>query len=142
VIEGADNLATKFLAADACFLTQVPLVQAGVVRWDGWALGWAPQRGAACLRCVFEDIPQDRVETCADAGVVGPAVGVVGALQSAIALELLQHPATAPTPMWSYSALQGRVRRFTPQPRSQCPLCSGEISELKMERYQPPEYAA
>ncbi len=72
VVEGADNLATKFLVADAARLSNVPVVQAGAVRWGGWALCSTPQ--SACLRCLFEDIPRDRVETCAEAGVVGPVV--------------------------------------------------------------------
>ena len=87
VVEGADNLATKFLVADAAHLAGVPAVQAGAVRWAGWALCALP--GSACLRCLFEDIPRDRIETCAEAGVVGPVVGVLGGLQAALVFRLL-----------------------------------------------------
>ena len=66
----------------------VPVVQAGAVRWAGWAFCALPD--SACLRCLFEDIPRDGIETCAEAGVVGPVVGVLGGLEAALVFRLLQ----------------------------------------------------
>jgi len=142
VIEGADNMATKFLAADACALTHTPCVQAGIIRWQGWAFAQIAGPSHPCLRCVFEDMPQDRVETCATAGVVGPAVGVVAALQARLCLQLVAKRETPHSPLWSYDGLAGRIRRLAPRPRPDCPLCSGEISEIYLERYLPPDCAA
>ena len=132
VVEGADNLATKFLVADAAHLAGVPAVQAGAVRWSGWAFCGLP--GAACLRCLFEDIPRDRVETCAEAGVVGPVVGVLGALQAAFLYRWLagERPAGE---LWHYEALRGALRRTHVRRRGECSLCSGEIQDLRQERY-------
>jgi adenylyltransferase/sulfurtransferase len=141
VIEGADNFATKFLIADACALTGTPVVQAGAVRWVGWALGALPG-DTACLRCVFEDIPRGQQETCADAGVVGPVVGVVGALQAAIALRLLHGDRSAAGVLWSYDALSGALRSRAIRRQPHCPLCTGRITDTDMSRYVPPECAA
>jgi len=141
VLEGADNFATKFLVADACALTRTPLVQAGAVRWVGWALGAVPGV-SACLRCVFEDVPRGEQETCADAGVVGPVVGVLGALQAAIALRLLCGDAGAAGMLWSYEGLSGALRSRRIAGRSGCELCSGRITDTPMSRYAPPECAA
>lgn len=139
VVEGADNFATKFLAADACQLAGVPLVQAGAVRWGGWALATLPGQ-SACMRCVFEDIPRDRVETCAEAGVVGPVVGVLGAIQAALALRILHGDTRAAGELWSYRGLAeqplraSRIRR-----RRGCLGCDTTIpSPLTVERYAPP----
>lgn len=141
VVEGADNFATKFLVADAGRLSGVPTVQAGAVRWAGWALATVPGR-SACLRCVFEDIPRDRVETCAEAGVIGPVVGAVGALEAALGLRLLAGDRTAAGELWSYQALDGRLRRTPVAPRPDCPLCAGDIEDLRAERYAAPSCAA
>ena len=132
VVEGADNLATKFLVADAARLAGVPAVQAGAVRWAGWAFCALPD--SACLRCLFEDIPRDQVETCAEAGVVGPVVGVLGGLEAALALRLLQGERPGGE-LWHYDALKGALRKTFVRRRSDCPLCAGEIQDLRMERY-------
>lgn len=132
VAEGADNLATKFLVADAAVLAGVPAVQAGAVRWAGWAFCSVPE--SACLRCLFEDIPRDRVETCAEAGVIGPVVGVLGALQAALVLRLLRGERPGGE-LWHYQALQGALRKTFVRRREDCPLCAGEIKDLRMERY-------
>ena len=132
VIEGADNLATKFLVADAARLAGVPAIQAGAVRWSGWAYCALPS--SACLRCLFEDIPRDRVETCAEAGVVGPVVGVLGALEAAFALRLLggERPGGE---LWHYDGLRGVLRKTFVRRRTDCALCNGEIQDLRVERY-------
>ncbi|MGB5697471.1 MAG: HesA/MoeB/ThiF family protein [Polyangiales bacterium] len=132
VVEGADNLATKFLVADAAHLRGVPAIQAGAVRWSGWALCALP--GSACLRCLFEDIPRGRIETCADAGVVGPVVGVVGGIEAALALRVLRGERPGGE-LWHYDALRGAPRKTFVRRRDDCPLCSGEIQDLRTERY-------
>lgn len=132
VVEGADNLATKFLVADAAHLAGVPAVQAGVVRWAGWAFCALP--GSACLRCLFEDIPRGQVETCAEAGVVGPVVGVLGGLEAALVFRLLQGERPGGE-LWHYDALKGALRKTFVRRRSDCPLCAGEIKDLRIERY-------
>jgi adenylyltransferase/sulfurtransferase len=132
VIEGADNLATKFLVTDAARLSAVPAVQAGAVRWAGWAFCALPD--SACLRCLFEDIPRDRIDSCAEAGVVGPVVGVLGGLEAAFAIRLLRGERPGGE-LWHYDALKGSLRKTFVRRRRDCPLCAGEIQDLRMERY-------
>jgi len=135
VLEGADNFATKFLVADACALAAIPCVQAGAVRWSGWALACANRRPhGLCMRCVFEDIPRDRVETCATAGVVGPVVGVLGALQARLAVAWARRESIDGR-LYSYHGLEGRLRRRRVRPRADCPHARGAIQDLRPERY-------
>ena len=140
VLECGDNFATKFMAADACRLAKVPVVQAGAVRWVGWTM--ASSDASACIRCVFEDVPRAQAETCAEAGVVGPVVGVLGALQAALGLRVLRGRAATAGTLLHYQALPGRLRERRLDRRAGCPLCSGEITTMDMARYIPPECAA
>lgn len=135
IVDGADNFATKFLVGDAGKLASVPVVQAGAVRFGGWALAVARSESGPCVRCVFEDIPRGMPESCASLGVLGPVVGVLGALQAALALALLLEDTRSAGRLFSYEALSGVLRRRKLARRPACPLCSGQILDLEPERY-------
>jgi molybdopterin/thiamine biosynthesis adenylyltransferase len=99
VVDGSDNLATKFLANDAAVLTGKPLVHAAAVETWGQLLT-VPVAGRPCYRCLFEELPAADAgagDSCAEAGVLGPVPGVLGAMQASEALRLLrgQRPAFA-----------------------------------------------
>lgn len=141
VVEGSDNYPTKFMIADACALRGIASVQAGAVRWVGWAFGNLPG-SSPCLRCVFEDVPQGPDRGCSVAGVLGPVVGVIGALQAAIALSLLGGRASAAGVLHHYQALHGGLRRTRVTRRESCPLCTGRIRDIDASRYLPGDCAA
>jgi len=122
-------------------LASVPCVQAGAVRWVGWSMGALPGV-SACLRCAFEDIPRGPDRGCSEAGVLGPVVGVIGALQASIALRLLLGDATAAGVLHHYRGLTGTLRRRRLARSTACPSCSGAIRTLDAARYLPQECAA
>jgi molybdopterin/thiamine biosynthesis adenylyltransferase len=110
----------------------------------GWALGSLPGQ-SACLRCVFEDIPEGPDRGCATAGVIGPVVGVLGALQAAIALRMLsegERARAAAGVLHHYRALVGGLRQNRIERRPNCPSCNGEITHLDRARYMPRDCAA
>jgi molybdopterin/thiamine biosynthesis adenylyltransferase len=132
VVEGADNFPTKFLVADACALAKVPVVHAAAVRLHGTVLAVA-RGGKPCYRCVFEDLPGD-APTCETAGVLGPMVGVIGALQADLALSLLEGQDVGGT-LVSYDAGRDFLRRSRIHGRGDCALCTGRIDDLDERRY-------
>ncbi len=136
VVEGADNFATKFLAADAGFLEQRPVVHGSAVRWSAtvWAVGPA---GAPCYRCLFEDVPFGEAQAnCAEAGILGPVAGLAGALMADLALRVV---AGSPPfgAVYTYDGLADRLRSVEVPPRESCPLCgrSRSIFDTDETRY-------
>jgi molybdopterin/thiamine biosynthesis adenylyltransferase len=89
VCDGSDNLETKFLVNDACVALGRPFVIAGVLRAAGQVFPVRPGRDA-CYRCLFEAPPGEpgEIDTCADAGVLGPTCGIVAAWQARAARAL------------------------------------------------------
>jgi molybdopterin/thiamine biosynthesis adenylyltransferase len=138
VLEGADNFATKFLAADACAIAGVPVVHASAVRWVGTALA-VGRAGRPCYRCLFEDPPGGPdAPNCAEAGVMGPVVGVVAAAQVDLALALLDGRDVAGE-LVTFDGRTGTLRRRTIVRRHDCPLCG---DEPRIGRIEPQTYAA
>jgi molybdopterin/thiamine biosynthesis adenylyltransferase len=138
VIEGSDNFATKFLVADACALAGVAVVHGAAVRWYGTALAVGPG-GRPCYRCLFEDLPNDHSPNCAEAGVMGPVVGVVGAIQADLALRLLGGPeaSSAYGALVTFDGKADVLRRRTLAPRPDCDLCGAgaRIRRIDADRY-------
>jgi molybdopterin/thiamine biosynthesis adenylyltransferase len=138
VLEGADNFATKFLVADACLLGGVPVVHASAVRWVGTALAVGP-RGGPCYRCLFEDVPfGEDAPNCAEAGVLGPVVGVVAAVQVDLALARLDGAPVAGE-LATFDGRTGALRRRAVPARRVCALCG---SAPRIRRIAPETYAA
>ena len=135
VVEGSDNFATKFLVADACAIAKVAVVHGAAVRWHGTALA-VGAKGKPCYRCLFEDIPHEHVQNCAEAGVMGPAVGVVAALQADLALQLIEGR-DARGMLVTFDGTTDRVRRHVVSARASCALCGNPktISGIDRSRY-------
>lgn len=137
VLEGADNFATKFLAADACHLEGRPVVHGAGIRWIGTA--WAvPPLGRPCYRCLFEQPPTGPQPNCDSAGVMGPVVGITGALMAELGLRLLAGRAPH-AELWTLDGKTDNLRKVRISARVDCPLCGDEpsIRDIDEARYVP-----
>jgi len=94
VVDCSDNFATRYVVSDTCFNEKKPLVTAAVGQFDGSLTTLKPHEFGAdgkpnpTYRCLFPEPPPDGLlPTCAEAGVLGALVGVIGSLQ---ALEVIK----------------------------------------------------
>jgi molybdopterin/thiamine biosynthesis adenylyltransferase len=87
VVDCSDSFETRYTVNAACCAARIGLVEAGVLGMSGLVMGIRPGEGA-CYRCAFPAPPPD-APSCATAGVLGPAAGVIGSLQALEALKLL-----------------------------------------------------
>jgi molybdopterin/thiamine biosynthesis adenylyltransferase len=96
VVDGSDNFATRYALADACEAARRPLVTAAVGRFDGSLTTLVPYGVGADgvanprWRDLFPAPPPDgTVANCAEAGILGAVVGVLGTLQACEVVKLL-----------------------------------------------------
>ena len=113
------------------------------MRWVGtaWAVSAA---GAPCYRCLFEDVPPGAQQGCSEAGVMGPVVGLCGALLADLALRVLGGDASAFGSLYTYDGQRDQLRQVSAARRPGCPLCgsSPSIVEIEELRYTAPSCAA
>ena len=124
VIDCSDSFETRYAVNKACCEAQIDLVEGGVVGWNGLVMTIVPGR-TACYRCAFPTQPED-AQSCAEAGVLGPAAGVIGSIQALEALKFLtgaQAPlvdAFVQVDLATYETTTVNVRR-----RPDCADCGG-----------------
>jgi adenylyltransferase/sulfurtransferase len=89
VIDGSDNLATKFLTNDVAVAQGTPYSHGGVLGFLGQTMTVVPGL-SACYRCLFTaPPPPGEIPSCQEAGILGPVAGTIGITQAAQAVAFL-----------------------------------------------------
>ncbi|TPE50815.1 HesA/MoeB/ThiF family protein [Amaricoccus solimangrovi] len=127
VIDGSDNFATRYAVNAACVALGIPLLSAAMSQWEGQVALFDPARGGPCYRCLFPEPPAEGLApSCAEAGVIGPLPGVLGAL---LALEAVKHLAGAGRGLRGrlllFDGLRAETRQLRVSARADCPDCGG-----------------
>jgi molybdopterin/thiamine biosynthesis adenylyltransferase len=86
IIDAADSFAVTYVLSDACRDAGKALVSASVLGLMGYVGVFCG--GAPSYRAVFPELPR-AAGSCAQSGVLGTAVGVIGTLQAHLTLALL-----------------------------------------------------
>lgn len=126
VVDGLDNLESRYLLNDACVKHGKPWIYTAVLATYGMSMPIVPGKGP-CLRCLFPSPPAPgAIPTCAQAGILGPVPKALAAIQAATALALLlESPAGQPgellyLDLWTRRAQTVQVKRA-----ENCPTCVG-----------------
>jgi adenylyltransferase/sulfurtransferase len=121
VADGSDNAETRYLLSDACYFAKRTLVFGAVGPFDGYVSTFKPhvrdETGAPypTYRCLFpEGPPPGTVPNCAEVGVLGAVVGVIGTLQATeILKEILGIGTSLAGRLMVYDALAARFEMLT-----------------------------
>jgi molybdopterin-synthase adenylyltransferase len=124
VLDCSESAATRYVLNAACCAAGVPLIVGGVGGWSGLVMAIRPGE-TACYRCAFPDPPADALPG-ARQGMLGPAAGTIGSLQSLEALKLLSGAAAPLRDAFIQLDLASLdMLRVTCARRPDCPDCSG-----------------
>lgn len=133
ILDGTDNFEARFLINDVAILTGTPWIYTGAIGAEGLVWPLNPPR-TPCLRCLLEEPPAGGdVDTCDSAGVLGPAVGVVGSWAALEAMKILAgkepHVDLVRFGFWE------NERQFLQPPAQRCRFCRDRVTEFLDARW-------
>ena len=139
VVDGTDNIPTRYLIDDACHLLSIPWVYGSIHRFEGQVSFFSSKENRRYRDLFPEAPPASALQNCAQAGVFGVLPGVVGSLQ---ATEVIKHI------IGMGSSLVGRLLIYDAESMTMQTLQFGaldskpEINDLSLsqELYDDPTY--
>jgi adenylyltransferase/sulfurtransferase len=128
VIDGLDNMRTRYLVNRACAKLGIPYVFGAAIGIEGNLSVFAPPE-TPCLECVFPNVDNDYLLTCDVRGVLGVTPGIIGTMQAMETVKVL-------TGMGSALKSKLMICDFSDMyftiidifKRENCPACKGIIT--------------
>lgn len=122
IIDGCDNLPTRYALNDAAVKAGKPVVHGSILRFEGRVTVFAPE--GPCYRCLYPE-PPDACPSCAEAGVLGVLPGVIGTLQATEAIKwILGAGELLVGRLLMYDALLTSFKTLQLARDPQCPICA------------------
>jgi molybdopterin/thiamine biosynthesis adenylyltransferase len=127
ILDGSDNFDTRYLVNKVACDLGIPLISGALSQWEGQISTFDPAHGPPCYRCIFPERPAPHLApSCAEAGVLGPLPGVIGAMMAAEAVkEITKAGEGLRGRLLIWDALYTEARLITVQAREGCPVCAG-----------------
>lgn len=89
VIDGTDNVNTRYLINDTCLDTQTPWIYAAVSGFELQLALFAQAAETPCYRCLFGGLTNADAANCSQEGVLGPVPGMAAMIQVTEAIKCL-----------------------------------------------------
>ncbi|TET71498.1 MAG: NAD(P)H-binding protein [Candidatus Aminicenantes bacterium] len=89
VLDGTDNMQTRFLINDVCVKSKIPWIYTAAVGTYGMMMTIVPGR-TPCFRCLLPDVPEPgSLPTCDTAGVLNTIPAIIASIESTEAIKIL-----------------------------------------------------
>lgn len=135
ILDGTDNLQTRFLINDVCVKHRIPWVYAGAVGTNGMVMPIVSDR-TPCFRCLVPSLPgPGLLQTCDIAGVLNTIPTLIASIECTLAFQILTGRFEAGEGSTTYlthvDAWQQTFDRMMVGRRVDCPCCGkGEMDFL------------
>lgn len=129
ILDGLDNLETRFLINDFALKHRIPWIYGGAIASSGMTMTIIPGI-TPCLRCIHPVLPDPvSLPTCETAGIVNTVPAVIGALQATEAIKLIVGDKPNKE-LISIDIWKGIFDCLQIKPLKDCPACNGRYDFL------------
>lgn len=133
ILDGLDNMETRFLINDVSLKHKVPWVYGGAIASVGMTMTIIPGQ-TACLRCAFPGLDGSvELATCETAGIVGTVPAIIGSLQATEAIKILVGDKGISRGLLFIDVWENDFLRLTVEPSDECPACHGKYEALQAQ---------
>ncbi|MCP4876544.1 MAG: HesA/MoeB/ThiF family protein [Gammaproteobacteria bacterium] len=124
VLDCSDNYPTRFEVNRYCVETATRLVTGAAIRLEGQIMNYQPDADSACYQCLYTHA-YGAEESCELEGVLGPVVGVIGAMQAVQTLLILAGQGQEMVDrLLLFDALSMQWQSVTLPRNPNCPICA------------------
>ncbi|MGQ9460421.1 MAG: ThiF family adenylyltransferase [Candidatus Bathyarchaeaceae archaeon] len=134
VVDGLDNMETRYLINRACTKHRIPYVFGAAIGIEGNLSVFAPPE-TPCLECLVPGLDDSQLPTCQTRGVLGATTGIIGTMQAMETVKLLA--GIGETLKGKLMICDFRDMYFGTiniYKRPDCPVCQGEVAKPTVSR--------
>ncbi len=124
VVDCTDNTRARQLINRGCLANAVPLVSGSALGWEGQMIAFDfSQFRRLCFSCVVHENTAEPLFNCANSGVLGPILGVVGSLQAVTVLRIILGEFEQHGLMQRYDGKRGQWLSLNCAAMDDCSVC-------------------
>lgn len=122
VMDGTDNIETRFLINDACVKNSIPWVYSGATATYGMSMNILP--GGPCFRCLIAHVPKaGSIPTCDTIGVIPTIPAGIGAISCTEAVKTIMGREDVSRNLILYDIWDQTYYSIKVQKREECDCC-------------------
>jgi sulfur-carrier protein adenylyltransferase/sulfurtransferase len=134
VVDGLDNMATRYVVNRACMKMRIPYVFGAAIGMEGNLSVFASPE-TPCLECVLPNLSDNELLKCDTRGVLGATPGIIGAMQAFEAIKVLAEvgqPLKGKLMICDFTDMSFTSIDIAKRPS--CPACEGTLPPQLRER--------
>lgn len=126
VLDCSDNFDTRHLINKHCFDAQKTLISGAAIRAEGqfMVFDFTHQPDAPCYHCLFPKTAETPALNCANSGVFGPVLGIIGSMQALEAMKfIIGKPLTSAAKLKVLDGMSLTWMDFNMSKNPKCEVC-------------------
>ncbi|HLD04346.1 MAG TPA: HesA/MoeB/ThiF family protein [Candidatus Nanoarchaeia archaeon] len=126
ILDGTDNLETRFIINDYAVKYQIPWIYAGAIQTRGFVFPVLPKQ--PCFECLLGSAISE--EDCETQGILNTTNTIVASLQVVEAIKILAEQAATPA-LFHINAWDAAIEKIKVKKNPKCQACKGKFTHLQ-----------